>query len=96
MTTREIFNVHTEKWRNETGHFSTTDRKYLHPSYLRIIGLGPAVIPLILEEMQRAAGFWFVALQALTGENPTNETMNFEEATTSWIEWGIERGFIHE
>ncbi len=41
-----------------------------HPSYLRIVGLGRSVIPLILRELRDRPTYWFAALQALADDGP--------------------------
>jgi hypothetical protein len=62
--------------------------------YQRIIGLGPAVVPLILRELAAGPGHWFWALTALTGEDPAAETRTFAETTRAWLAWGEERGLL--
>ena len=42
----------------------------LDPAYQQIIGLGVAVVPFILREMEKAPGHWYSALGAITQENP--------------------------
>jgi hypothetical protein len=65
------FNFWVEKWYLETLHWLVYLDKILHPAYQRIIGLGKAVIPFILRELQTEPNEWFWALRALTGEDPT-------------------------
>jgi hypothetical protein len=86
----------TEKWYLETIHSSGYLDKVLHPAYQRIIGLGKAVIPFILRELQDEPSEWFWALRALTGEDPTTEEMagNREKLAKAWLNWGKENGYI--
>ena len=42
----------------------------MSPSYQRIIGLGSAVVPLLLRELERQPDHWFWALKAITGADP--------------------------
>jgi hypothetical protein len=90
------FAVLAEQWYLETIHSSGYLDKVLHPAYQRIIGLGKAVIPLILRELQDEPSDWFWALRALTGEDPTTEKMagNREKLAEAWLNWGKENGFI--
>jgi hypothetical protein len=81
-------------WQRETALESFISRKAMHPAYQRIIGLGPAVVPLILRELAKGPGHWFWALTALTGEDPAAETQTFAEATRAWLAWGRERGLL--
>jgi hypothetical protein len=79
-------------WQRETTLEPFIGRKVMHPAYQRIIGLGPAVVPLILRELTKEPGHWFWALTALTGQDPAAETQTFAEATRAWLAWGRERG----
>src|SRR3989440_6700403 len=83
-----------QRWRRETVAHSVLQKKVLHPAYQRIIGLGPAVIPLILGELQREPSHWFWALNAITGEDPAPVGSTFEEAADAWLKWGRERGYL--
>lgn len=86
----------TEQWRSETRFLSSTSAIAMNPSYQRIIGLGPQVIPLILTELQREPGHWFWALAALTGENPVPPADQGRRAamTDAWLTWGRTNGWI--
>jgi hypothetical protein len=89
----QLFHDHVERWRNETGHLSSVTKMVLHPSYLRIIGLGRGGLPLILRELRERPDHWLVALNAITGEDPAPEGANFREAVAAWIKWGEIRGY---
>jgi hypothetical protein len=58
-----------------------------HPSYLRVIGLGKPVIPLLIKELQGSPDHWFSALEAITGENPVALNASFDQAVAAWVEW---------
>ena len=45
------FKTHVDKWRKDTLHKSSLTRMVLHPSYLRIVGMGRDVLPLLFEEL---------------------------------------------
>jgi hypothetical protein len=84
-----------EEWRRETAIYSSLTKKVLHPSYQRIIGMGPAAIPLILQEMKVRPGHWFWALDAITdGESPAQGCDDPVEATLAWIQWGETKGYL--
>lgn len=83
-----------QRWRRETAAYSVVQKKVLHPAYQRIIGLGPAAIPLILRELQQEPGHWFWALHALTGEDPASAGSTFQEAVEAWLQWGREHGYV--
>jgi hypothetical protein len=84
------------EWKESIRVISDWNLMILHPSYQRIIGLGPDVIPLILKELKLNGGHWFWALQALTGENPiTNEDAGrVKKMTEAWLAWGSDKGYI--
>ena len=90
------FNDLVEVWRRETGMMSSLEEKFLHPAYLRIIGMGKDAIPLILEEMKQRPGHWFCALKAITGENPMRpeHAGNIKRMTEDWLFWGERNGHI--
>lgn len=90
----QLFSELAQQWRRETAAYSVVQKKVLHPAYQRIIGLGPAVIPLILRELRREPGHWFWALHVLTGEDPTPAGSTFQEGVEAWLTWGREQGFV--
>jgi hypothetical protein len=90
----ELFQELASQWRNETSHLSLAIKQVMHPAYQRIIGLGPAAIPLILRELQREPDHWFWALEAITGEKPASPGSSVAQAAQAWLQWGKERRYI--
>jgi hypothetical protein len=90
------FRYHSETWLRETAHISSATELVLHPSYQRIIGLGPAVLPLLLRDLVLEPQDWFWALNAITGENPVplEDAGDVRRMTEAWIRWGREHGYI--
>ncbi len=86
---RRQFEQLSAQWRAATSHQSDTDLVVNHPAYRRIIGLGPAVVPLLIEDMRRNREHWFVALEAITGERPTNDAMagKIDQLVRCWVDW---------
>ena len=85
-----------EEWERATIFLSSLTKIVLHPAYQRIIGMGPAAIPLILREMKKKPGHWLWALDALTnGESPASGSQNLMEATEAWLRWGESRGYLN-
>ena len=74
---------------------SSTSRICSHPAYLRIIGLGKEVLPFIFREMGREPNHWFVALEALTGENPIppDHIGDVKKMTKDWLDWAEGIGY---
>jgi hypothetical protein len=85
------FNALVKTWQQETAGCSLTTRRYAHRAYQSILVLGPAVVPLILRELQERPDWWFEALKALTNQDPTKPTDNFHNAVKAWIRWAQEQ-----
>lgn len=87
-----LFSILEKKWKKERGITSSTSDMVAFPSYLRIIGMGESAVPLILAQLKREGddpNHWFVALEAITGEDPVPEdaygdTVRMAEAWLSW------------
>jgi hypothetical protein len=90
------FNRLAEQWHDETGHMSSAISFTQHPAYLRIIAMGPAVVPFILEDLERTQAHWFVALRLITGANPIKpeDKGKVKRLANAWIAWGRERGLV--
>jgi hypothetical protein len=84
-----------EQWRRETGMMSLVTKMSMHPAYQRIIGMGQAVVPLILRELEQEPDHWFWALQAITGANPVKleQRGRLKQMAEAWIQWGRENGY---
>ncbi len=82
-------------WRQETRFTSSVTDMAMHRAYQRIIGLGPAAIPLLLRELGRNPDHWFWALHAVTGVDPTTPEQKgkVQEMARAWLDWGQEAGY---
>ncbi|MCC6929955.1 MAG: hypothetical protein IT359_13315 [Gemmatimonadaceae bacterium] len=82
-------------WKADTVCSSSLSDIVLHPAYQRIIGLGPAVIPLIAEALRDEPHFWFDALTALTGADPVTDAHrgSLIDMTADWLAWLAQRGY---
>ena len=67
-------------------------------SYQKIIGMGPAVVPLILSELEKEPDHWFWALEAITDENPVSESDagDIEASARVGVQWGRDKGLPTE
>jgi hypothetical protein len=92
----ERFRTLVDRWRKETAHISSISKLVMHPSYQRIIGMGPAVIPIILRELQRDPDYWFWALTSITGEDPVNpeDIGDIPKMAEAWLKWGRDHDYI--
>jgi hypothetical protein len=92
----QLFARLVEQWREETAVFSSITQKVLHPAYQRIIGLGPAALPLIFRELERRPAHWFWALRAITGEDPVRpeDAGDLGKMAHAWLNFARERGYL--
>lgn len=76
-------------WREDTETMSSIEDMALHPAYQRIIGMGPAVLPLVLRELERTPDHWFWALQAITGADPVQPEQRGDigRMAAAWLAW---------
>ncbi len=93
---RDRFQRHLAEWKNRSRYLSNTIQMAILEPYQQIIGMGPAAVPLILEELQREPDQWFWALQCITEENPVppEAAGTVRQMAEAWIRWGKERGFL--
>lgn len=90
---KEIFLRLVDQWRKERPAASSSIAEIIAcPSYLRIIGMGPKVMPLIIEQMEREGDdpdHWCAALEAVTGEDPVPEEAQGDNVgiAQAWIAW---------
>jgi hypothetical protein len=87
---RVVFEELALVWSAETAHLSSPAKLVDHRAYRQIIGLGPAVLALVLRDLSESGRFWFPALNAITGENPVPEDAagDIERMTDAWLQWG--------
>lgn len=85
-----------EQWHRDVAVLSSVNEMVEHPAYQSIIRMGPAVVPLILRELQREPDYWFWALTAITGENPVppEDAGDLDRMTNAWLAVGRARGYL--
>ncbi len=93
---RERFRRWRTQWKEQSRYLSNTAQMAMLQPYQRIIGMGTAAVPLILEELRREPDHWFWALESITDENPVppEDAGKVPAMTAAWIRWGIDRGFL--
>lgn len=64
--------------------------------YQQIIGMGPAVVPFILQSLSNKPDHWFWALSAITGEDPIDQSDRGDlvAMADAWLAWGEAKGLI--
>jgi len=76
-----------DQWLTETGHLSSISQRVLNPSYQQIIGLGPQVVPCLIESLREGPQHWFSALVAVVGVDHAFGARTPSEAASRWVAW---------
>ena len=88
------FNRLVKKWKEDTLFMSSITQMAAHPAYLRIIGMGQPALSLVLKELREDPSHWFLALEAIAGQNPAENAATFDEGVEAWLSWGRMKGYI--
>jgi hypothetical protein len=99
LTAEQRFNRLAKSWKSETELISKMSRKFMHPAYQKIIGMGEPAIPLILNDLAKhGPNDWFWALTAITDENPIPEELagDMVAMTEAWLQWGKGAGYLND
>jgi hypothetical protein len=94
-STEDRFRRLAARWLAETAHVSSTSDLVAHPAFHEIVGMGPAIIPLLLRGLENRTGPWHRALRRITGADPVSpaDQGNLDKATEAWLRWGREQGY---
>jgi hypothetical protein len=94
-TLEERFRRLESLWTAETGHLSSTTKIVHHPAFQEILTLGPAVIPLILRDLEARPRLWVWALSRITGVDPIakSDYGNIANMSKTWLRWAKENGY---
>lgn len=95
-TLEATFRILANVWHRETGYLSSITEKSLHPAYQQIIGLGPAIVPVLLRDLERKPDHWFWALGAITRANPVpaEDEGNIARMAAAWVAFGKREGYL--
>jgi hypothetical protein len=93
---KKKFQYYLSKWKEEIRGDSSLTNITGNMNYLRIISIGHSAIPLILKELQREPGPWFVALRAISEVDSVGRDSpgDFRKKSVAWIKWGKDNGYI--
>ncbi len=82
-------------WQKAVAHHSSSRIRDNHPAYREIIGMGPAVVPLLLRDLEVNRRHGFTALGAITGANPVpgDDAGIIPRMAQAWLHWGKENGY---
>ena len=89
------FDLLAQEWLTDTRFLSSTQQMVVHPAYQQIIGLGEAVVPLLLQQLEQKSGRWFWALKSITRADPVPPEArgNTGLMIQAWLDWGRDQGY---
>jgi len=88
-----------KKWKADVKFLSSPSRIFGNENYFQIIRLGSAIVPYILQDLQKQPFPWFHALRILVeDENDKNIGVQYagddRKMAECWIEWGKKQKLI--
>src|SRR5262249_15148836 len=94
-TIEERFQRLAAAWHAAVAHQSSSTVRNNHPAYQEIISLGPAVVPLLLRDLEDHHTHWFHALRQITSANPVPEEAagDVPHMTEAWLHWAKDNGY---
>ena len=93
---RRKFRALADEWRPAPRFAAAPSAAADHPAYQALVGLGPEVVPLILDALAEAPDPWFAALRELTGADPVPaaDRGRPQAAADHWLAWGRAAGLV--
>ena len=84
-----------DEWKQKRGPYSSSAKLAMHPAYLKIIGMGAEVVPMLLRELENDPDMWFVALRSLTEADPVPQEIkgDVKAMASAWLQWGKDQGY---
>ncbi len=94
-TVEERFRRLEATWMEEVGHLSSFTAIVGHPAFREIVGMGEAVVPLMLRELDERPRLWVWALPEITGADPVlpEDGGKIAKMSEAWLHWGREHGY---
>src|SRR5262245_21211670 len=82
-------------WLADTYVLSSYTHIVGHPAFHAIVGLGEAVVPLMLADLEKRPRLWVWALPEITGEDPVpvEDAGNIERMSETWLRWERAKGY---
>lgn len=92
---RALFDELAQEWQKATRFLSSLTDMTSHPAYQRIIGMGKAAIPFLLERLRQKPDHWFWALKSITGTDPVDDDDrgDLHAMSRAWLDWGHQHGY---
>ena len=85
-----------DEWKTEAAFSSSVTEVAASRPYLEIVGMGWDVLPLILKDLGDDLDHWFLALAAITRENPVPRESrgDMDKMRAAWLDWGQRGGLV--
>jgi hypothetical protein len=83
-------------WLAEVGFSSSSTELRSHPAFREIVGMGEAVVPLMLRDLKERPRLWVWALPQITGTDPVApaDRGNSAKMTAAWLRWAAGQGSL--
>jgi hypothetical protein len=84
------------QWRKDTLLSSSVGDDHAHMAHLAILAMGKPALPLILEELERNGGHWFLALRLIAEFDPVppEHAGKVSKMREDWIRWGRQNDYL--
>jgi hypothetical protein len=94
-TVEERFRRLEATWMGEVGHHSSTTKLVNHPAFQEIIRMGQAVVPFMLQDLEKRPRLWVWALPAITGADPVaaDDRGDIAKMSEAWLRWARDNGY---
>ena len=94
-TVEERFRRLEKTWHADVCYSSSPTEHWSHPAFREIIGMGEAVVPLMLRDLEQEPHLWVWALPEITGADPEPEVSagNIAKKSEAWLRWGKEHSY---
>jgi superfamily II DNA or RNA helicase len=95
-TIKEDFANLASQWTQDVEGMSSTVEMVKHPAYQKIVSMGQAVVPLLLEDLRQNPIYWLPALRQITQQNPVQPEQRgkIKQMAEAWLNWGKQEGYI--
>ena len=92
---KEFSNL-ASQWTQDVEGMSSTVEMVKHPAYQKIVSMGQAVVPFLLEDLRQNPIHWLPALRQITQENPVQPEQRgkIKQMAEAWLNWGKQKGYI--
>ena len=94
-TVEERFRRLDATWTAAVGHLASYTGIVNHPAFREIVGMGEAVVPLMLRDLEERPRLWVWARPEITGADPVapGDGGKIARVSEAWLRWGRVHGY---